>query len=286
MLINVQRIKARPQEFLLRIVLYLVVIAGGIAFAIPFVWMVRTAVMPTWQIYTFPPEWIPAELHFENFKEPFKVFPFARWYQNTAMLVVLNVFANLLTNSMAAFSLSRLRYPGRDAIFMIILAIMMVPYHVRLIPQYLLYARLGWIDTLYPLWVPTFLADNSFSIFLLRQFFMTIPTEMDDAAVIDGCGIFGLYWRIALPLSLPALGVVAIYQFTWTVNNFMAPLIYLENMKLFPIALGLAFFKGRYYTRMAELMAATLMVISPMLVLFFLAQRYFVQGIVMTGVKG
>jgi multiple sugar transport system permease protein len=139
---------------------------------------------------------------------------------------------------------------------------------------------------MFPLWVPTFLADNAFSIFLLRQFFMTIPIEMDDAAVIDGCGIFGLYWRIALPLSLPALGVVAIYQFTWTVNNFMAPLIYLENMKLFPIALGLAFFRGRYYTRMAELMAATLMVVTPMMILFFLAQRYFVQGIVMTGVKG
>jgi multiple sugar transport system permease protein len=286
MLVDVRRIKAHPQEFLLRLLLYVVVLAGGIAFAIPFVWMVRTAIMPTWQIYTFPPEWIPAELHFENFREPFRVFPFARWYRNTAMLVVLNVFANLLTNSMAAFSLARLRYPGRDALFLVILAIMMVPYHVRLIPQYLLYARLGWINTMYPLWVPTFLADNSFSIFLLRQFFMTIPTEMDDAAAIDGCGIFSLYWRIALPLSLPALGVAAIYQFTWTVNNFMAPLIYLENIKLFPIALGLAFFKGRYYTRMAELMAATLMVITPMLILFFLAQRYFVQGIVMTGVKG
>ncbi len=286
MLLNIERIKARPQEFLLRILLYIVVLAGAIAFAIPFVWMIRTAIMPTWQIYTFPPEWIPEELHFENFREPFKVFPFARWYRNTAMLVVLNVVANLLTNSMAAFSLSRLRYPGRDAIFMIILTTLMVPYQVRLIPQYLLYARLGWINTLYPLWVPTFLADNAFSIFLLRQFFMTIPIEMDDAAVIDGCGIFSLYWRIALPLSLPALGVVAIYQFTWTVNNFMAPLIYLENMKLFPIALGLAFFRGRYYTRMAELMAATLMVVTPMLILFFLAQRYFVQGIVMTGVKG
>jgi len=285
-MINVRRIKARPQEFVLRLLLYVVVSAGAIAFAIPFVWMIRTAIMPTWQIYSFPPEWIPAELHFENFREPFKVFPFTRWYMNTAMLVVLNVFANVLTNSMAAFSLSRLRYPGRDALFLVVLAIMMVPYHVRLIPQYLLYARLGWINTMYPLWVPTFLADNSFSIFLLRQFFMTIPTEMDDAAVIDGCGIFSLYWRIALPLSLPALGVVAIYQFTWTVNNFMAPLIFLEDTRLFPIALGLAFFKGAYYTRMAELMAATLMVISPMLVLFFLAQRYFVQGIVMTGVKG
>jgi multiple sugar transport system permease protein len=285
-MIDIQRIKTRPQEFVLRIVLYMVVLAGAIAFAIPFVWMIRTAIMPTWQIYTFPPEWIPEELHLENFREPFKVFPFARWYRNTAMLVVLNVFANLLTNSMAAFSLSRLRYPGRDAIFMIILATMMIPYQVRLIPQYLLYVRLGWINTMFPLWVPTFLADNAFSIFLLRQFFMTIPIEMDDAAVIDGCGIFGLYWRIALPLSLPALGVVAIYQFTWTVNNFMAPLIYLENMKLFPIALGLAFFRGRYYTRMAELMAATLMVVTPMMILFFLAQRYFVQGIVMTGVKG
>ena len=285
-MLNVKRIQARPQKFLLRIVLYILVLAGGIVFAIPFAWMVRTAIMPTWQIYTFPPQWIPAQFNFANFKEPFRSFPFTRWFLNTAFLVLLNVIGNLLTSSMTGFALSRLRFPGREAFFVVVLATMMVPYHVRLIPQYLLYTRLNWINTLYPLWVPYFFANSSFSIFLLRQFFMTIPTEMDDAAVIDGCGFFALYWRIALPLSVPVLGVVAIYQFTWTVNNFMAPLVYLEDMNLFPLALGLTFFKGTYRTRMAELMAATLMAISPLLVLFFLAQRYFVQGIVMTGVKG
>ena len=285
-MIDIARIRARPQQLVLRILLYIVVALGAVAFGLPFVWMVRTAIMPTWQVYLFPPQWIPAELHLENFAEPFGTFPFAKWFLNTGILIALNVTANLLSCSLAAFSLSRLRYPGRDALFVVVLAIMMVPYHVRLIPSYLLFSRLGWINTWRPLWVPTFLADNSFSIFLLRQFFMTIPREMDDAAVIDGCGIFGLYRRIILPLSLPALGTIAIYQFTWTVNDFMAPLVYLEDMDIFPIALGLAFFKGRYYTRMAPLMAATLMVISPMLVLFFLAQRYFVQGITVTGVKG
>ena len=268
-----------------RLLLYLAVGIGGFIFAVPFYWMIRTAFMPAWQIYIFPPQWIPAELHPENFQAPFEVFPFARWFVNSAIVATVSPLGAVLSSAVVAFSFARLRTPFRDAIFVVVLATMILPEHVRLIPTYLLFVKLKWVGTFLPLIVPKWFAP-AFHVFLLRQFFMTIPKEIDDAALIDGCSPIALLLRIHLPLSLPALGVVAIYQFTWDWNDFLYPLIYLHGVKRFTVAVGLRLFQGQLATNMQAMMAAALLAVLPTIVIFFFAQRYFVQGIVVSGVKG
>jgi ABC-type glycerol-3-phosphate transport system permease component len=285
-MIRVERLRgSNLVEFIYRVLLYVVVAVGGIIFAIPFYWMVRTAIMPPWQIYIFPPQWIPAEIRLDSFREPFKVFPFALWFRNSALIAVINVIGAALSSSLVAFSFARLRTPFRDTIFVIVLSTMILPEHVRLVPTYLLFVKLGWVDTFYPLTVPNWFAP-AFFVFLLRQFFMTIPKELDDAAFIDGCSPLGLYWRIHLPLSMPALGVVAIFMFTGSWNEFLQALIYLNKVKNFTVALGLRLFQGQLSTNMRALMAASILAVLPTVFIFFVAQRYFVQGIVISGVKG
>jgi len=265
--------------------LYLAVGIGAVIFAIPFYWMIRTAFMPAWQIYQFPPQWIPAELHPENFFKPFRVFPFEIWFLNSFIVAILSTLGVVISSSIVAFSFARLRFPFRDTLFLLVLATIILPEHVRLIPTYLLFVNLGWIGTYLPLIIPKWFAP-AFHVFLLRQFFLTIPKEMDDAALIDGCSPFSLYWRIHLPLSAAALGVVAIFQFTFEWNDFLYPLIYLHELNDFTIALGLQLFQGQLSNKLQELMAASLLAVLPTILLFFFAQRYFVQGIVVSGVKG
>jgi ABC-type glycerol-3-phosphate transport system permease component len=277
--------RSRGIYLVYRILLYLVVAFGGLIFALPFYWMIRTALMPAWQIYIFPPEWIPAELHWENFRAPFEVFPFGLWFLNSTIVGGVSTLGVVISSSMVGFSFARLRTPFRDVVFMIVLATMMLPGTVRLIPTYLLFAKLGWINTLLPLIVPKWLAP-AFFVFLLRQFFMTIPMEMDEAAQIDGCNPVQMFLRIHLPLCIPALGVVAIFEFTGDWNDFMTPLIYLQGVKHFTVAVGLRLFQGQLTTNMQDMMAASLLAILPTILLFFVAQRYFVQGIVISGVKG
>jgi len=281
--ISIQFLRSHLQRAILRALLYLVVAIGGVIFAIPFVWMVRTAFMPMWQIYIFPPQWIPAQIVLDNFR--FEGLPFARWLMNSAVIAMLNIVRAVAASSIVAFAFARIRFPGRDLLFLVLLATMMLPAQVTLIPTYLLFSRLNWLDTYLPLVLRASLADP-FHVFLLRQFFMTLPRELDDAARIDGCSLFGVYWRIALPQSLPALGVVCIYEFTYMWNNFYLPLIYINSVDKFPVALGLRLMQGQYRTNMGGVMAAALVAVTPVLVIFFFAQRYFVQGIVITGVKG
>jgi multiple sugar transport system permease protein len=281
--IDVQVLRNRIERVLLRLLLYVVVAVGGAMFAIPFVWMVRTSVMPMWQIYVFPPQWIPAEVVFDNFRLP--GLPFERWFLNSTIIVVLNIVRASAASSIVAFAFARVRFPGREALFLVVLATMMLPGQVTLIPTYLLFSRLGWLDTYLPLFLRASIADP-FHVFMLRQFFRTLPRELDDAARIDGCSLFGIFLRIALPQSLPALGVLCIFEFTYNWNNFVLPLIYVNSVDKFPIALGLRLMQGQYRTNMGSMMAAALMALAPILVIFFLAQRYFVQGVVITGVKG
>ncbi len=273
------------QEIMLRILLYLAILIGAVIFAMPFYWMIRTALMPKFEVYKFPPLWIPSELIWSNFQKPFAVFSFTRWFLNTAIIAVLSMIGTTLTASMTGFSFARLRFPLRDFLFIVVLATMILPEHIRMIPNYLLYTRLGWVDTFLPLIVPNWFAP-AFFVFLLRQFFLTIPRDYDDAAYIDGCNPLSLFWRIHLPLSLPALGVVNIFQLTFIWNDFINPLIYLHKEPQFTVALGLRLFQGRMSNNMQDLMAASLLAVLPTLIIFFFAQRYFVQGIVVSGVKG
>ena len=269
-----------------RVLLYIVVLWGAVIFAIPFYWMIRTAVMPPYQVNLFPPEWIPDSINFVNFRSPFVgPFPFARWFGNSAIVSVLSSAGVVLSASFVGFGFARLRFPFRNLLFIVVLSTMMLPEHIKLIPTYLLFVQLGWINTVLPLIVPNWFAPP-FHVFLMRQFFMTIPQEMDDAAKIDGCGWLGIYGRIHIPLSLPVMGVSAIYQFTFTWNDFLHPLVYLQQVDKYTVALGLRLFEGYMRSNIQDMMAAALIAVMPTIIIFFIAQRYFIQGIVMTGVKG
>lgn len=211
---------------------------------------------------------------------------FLVYLYNTLFVAVLGVIGTVFASSLAAYGFSRIRWPGRDACFLLALSTMMVPFAVTMIPLYAVFRWLGWIGTLKPLWVPAFFG-GAFNIFLLRQFFLTIPQDLSDAARIDGCSEFGIFWRIILPLSKPALAVVALFHFMWAWRDFMAPLIYLTDQRTYTLSLGLQFYQSQHGgSEWHFLMAASTLMILPVIVLFFFTQRTFIQGISTTGMKG
>lgn len=269
-----------------RALIWFVLCLGAFLTLLPFLWLVRTSLMEPQQIFRYPPEIIPRPLRWQNYPEALRTIQFWRYILNTVIITSVNVIAVLVTSSLCAYGFARLRFPGRDVLFMVLLSTLMLPFAVTMIPSYILFKYLGWLDTWLPLIVPNFFGGSAFYIFLLRQFFRTIPRELSDAARIDGASEFRIYWQIILPLSRPALAVVAIFTFLDNWNEFLRPLIYLSSPERFTIALGLAQFKGLYATQWHYLMAASTVMILPVIVLFFLAQRYFVQGIVLTGMRG
>ncbi len=235
-----------------------------------------------------PPSAVHTEVEFawRNYKHVFRVVPFLRYAYNTVILCLLCVLGTTMANSLVAYGFSRIEWPGRNIYFAITLATMMVPFPVTMITLYGVFKSLGWVNTWRPLWVPTFFG-GAFNIFLLRQFYMTIPKTLSEAARIDGCSEFQIYWRIILPLTRPALAVVALFQFMATWNDFMGPLLYLNDQKKFTLSLGLQFFQSRHGgTEWHLLMAASALVVLPVLILFFFTQKQFIQGISTTGMKG
>ena len=269
-----------------RALIWIVLIVGALVMIAPFLWLVSTSLKEQRQIFLYPPQWIPDPVRWQNYPEALTALPFGRYTLNTLLITALTMVGVLLTSSLAAYGVARLRFPGRDLIFMVLLSALMLPYAVIMIPQYIMFKYLGWIDTYLPLVVPPWFGGGIFNIFLLRQFFRTIPAELSDAARIDGAGELRIYAQIMLPLAGPALAVVAIFTFINSWNDFLGPLIYLSSQDKYTIALGLATFKGMYATQWHYLMAASTVMVMPIIILFFLAQRYFVQGIVMTGTKG
>jgi ABC-type glycerol-3-phosphate transport system permease component len=228
-------------------------------------------------------------VHLENFRKSLtqEGMPFGRFFLNSLLIVVSTVAGATMSAALCAYGFARLRFRGRDPLFLLLLSTMMIPGQVTMIPVYIMFKELHWINTYLPLIVPAWFGGGAFSIFLLRQFFQSIPFEMEEAARIDGAGPLGTWWRIILPLSLPALATVAIFTFMGGWNDFMGPLIYLNDTDKFTLALGLNLFKGQYGTDTPHLMmAATLVVLAPVLLLFFFAQKHFIQGIVVSGVKG
>ncbi len=268
-----------------RVVVWALLMGGALVMIVPFLWLVSTSLKEQRQIFLFPPQWIPDPVVWRNYPEALTVLPFARFVRNTVLVTVITMAGTLLTSSLCAYGFARLRFPGRDLIFMVLLSTLMLPYAVLMIPQYIMFKHLGWIDTYLPLTVPHWFGGGIFNIFLLRQFFRTIPADLTDAGRIDGANELRIFWQIMLPLARPALTVVAIFTFITSWNDFLGPLIYLSSNDKFTIALGLATFKGMYATQWHYLMAASTIMVVPIIVLFFLAQRYFVQGIVMTGLK-
>lgn len=269
-----------------QIMIYLLLIAGSLLFLLPLFWMITTALKPLSEVYTFPPEFIPRTFLWQNFLTAWTAQNFDRYFLNTVFITVWVLVGVLGSSTLCAFGFARLRFVGRDVLFICVLATMMLPGAVTLIPTYILFKLLGWLDSFKPLIIPAWFGGGAFNIFLLRQFFLTLPVELEDAARIDGASTFGIFWQIFLPLSKPALAVVAVFTFQGVWNDFLGPLIYLNSPDKFTLALGIYAFIGQYNTQENLMMAVALIMVIPVIVIFFLSQRQLVEGVVMTGVKG
>lgn len=269
------------------VLMYLVLIALSIMFLIPFLWMLATSLTEAANIRSSAGiPFLPHPIAWGNYKAALTVLPFGLFLKNTLTITGLCIIGQTLSASLVAFGFARMRFPGREVLFILVLSTMMLPAQVTMIPTFIMFVKLRWIDTLKPLIVPAFFGGGAFFIFLLRQFFLTIPSELEDAARIDGCSPLGIFRNVALPLSKPALATVAIFSFMAHWNDFMGPLIYTQSMEKKTLALGLYSFKGLHGTEYHLMMAAAIAVLLPVLVIFFSAQKYFVQGIVMSGIKG
>ena len=280
------RARRRARDGAWAIFWYIVLTIIGIALALPLVWLVSTSLKTGAQTFVMPPKWIPEPFVWENYPEAFRAVPFDKYFWNTAQIVVFATLGTLLTASMAAFAFARLRFPYREQIFLLVLSTIMLPSIVTLIPTFIVFRYLKWINTLLPLIVPLWMGGGAFNVFLFRQFFMTIPYELDEAARIDGASNYRIYWTIVLPLSKPVVATIAVFSFIHHWNDFFQPLIYLQNPQKWTMAIGLLGFKDLYSTSWNLMMAASTAMLLPLLVLFFFAQRYFVGGIQMSGLAG
>jgi multiple sugar transport system permease protein len=249
----------------------------------PFIWMLLTSFKELGDILTYPPKWLPGRFILDNYVNAFEAAPFGRYYLNSLFVAVAVTLGQMVTCSLAAYAFARLQFRGRDILFYIFLATMMIPGQVTMIPSFLMLHWLGWIDTYAALIVPGL--ASAFGTFLLRQFFLTIPREIEDAAKIDGCSRFATLWRIILPLSRPALATLAIFTFMGVFNDFLWALVVVSSDDLKTVQLGLAIFRDRYQTDWGQLMAGSVAATLPILVVFFCAQKYFIAGITMSGLK-
>ena len=303
----------RRIEKITKITVSILLVLGSIVMLLPIVWMLLTSFKTRTDVFAVPPAgsnffqtllfYVPKELHFENYPQAWSVsgmyssedwsflginfhgVTFTTYLLNTLLIAVLNCVGVSFSASLVAFAFARLRFPGRGPLFLLCLATMMVPPQVTMIPTFILFKNLGWYDTFYPLIVPAFLGGGAYNIFLMRQFFMSIPHEMDEAAKIDGCTNFGVFWRILLPLCKPALATVAVFSFVYNWNDFINPLIYLDTNSKKTLALGLTNFVSLYGQDYHLLMAASLLISIPIIFIFLVGQRYFIQGIATTGLK-
>lgn len=266
---------------------YLFLVLGAVVVLFPLVWMVSTSLKDRGLVFIYPPQWIPDPVVWDNYRRGWTLFPvgFGRFLRNTASIATLAACGAVISTSVVAYSFARLRWSGRDAIFMMVLASMMLPSQVTLVPHFMIYRLLGWYDTHLPLWVPYWFA-GSFFVFLLRQYMMTIPHELDEAAIIDGCSHLQIFWRIIVPLAKAPIATVAIFSLQWTWNDFFAPLIYLSSPDKWTVALGLRAMQSSSMVDWTSLTAMATVSLLPILTIFVFAQRLFIQGIVFTGIKG
>lgn len=268
-----------------RVFVYVLLVGGAILTLIPFLWTISTSLKTEAQTLSFPPTWIPDPFQWENYPEALTARPFARYYWNSVVVAVLSTIGMTLSSAFVAYGFARISFPGRNKIFLVVLLTMMLPTHVLIIPKFILFRELGWLDTLLPLIVPN-LFGNAFSIFLLRQYYMTLPLELDEAAKIDGANHLKTFWHIILPLSKPALGVVAVFEFLRSWRDFFAPLIYLSSDQNYTVPLGLAAFRSEFFTEWHLFMAASAVAMAVPLFVFFIAQKYFIGGVALVGGGG
>lgn len=278
----------RTREIISESMMHILLIAVGATFLLPFFWLLSTSLKAPGKEFAFPPEWIPNPIVWQNYPDTlFGVLPFDRFFVNTFIISFLSLLGTVLSSALVAFGFARIQFVGRNALFVVLLATLMLPPSVTIIPNFILFRNLGWINTWLPLIVPSFFG-SAFSIFLMRQFYMTIPYDLDEAAKIDGASNFLIWWRIMVPLSMPVLATIAVLSFMDDWNSFLRPLIYLTSIDKQMLGVGLAFFRGLSsgYSKWNLMMAASAMMTAPIILLFFFAQHYFVKGIVMSGMGG
>lgn len=277
----------RFQRLVTKIVVFIILSLAAIAFLLPFAWMISTSLKPKSQIFVYPLIWIPDPPMWGNYAKALNnpSFQYLLFFGNSLYYAVLSTIGIVVSCSLVAYAFARLQWWGRDIWFVITLATLMIPYPVTLIPLYLIFSKIGWVNSFKPLIVPNFMG-TAFFIFLLRQFFLTIPMDLSDAAKIDGASEFQIYRRIIMPLAKPALVTVALFTFLYTWNDFLGPLIYLTDGDKYTLAVGLAAFRGQFRTQWDLMMAAATVVTAPIVIVFFFAQKQFIEGITLTGIKG
>lgn len=277
------------EEKIGRFITFTILLVGAVLMMAPLAFLISSSLKTETQVFQIPFQLIPNPVRWLNYLEALTQKPFFLYFKNTMIIVIFNQIAVLLTSSLVGYGFARINFPGRDFWFAVVVATMMLPYFVTMVPQFILFSRLGWMDSYLPLIIPYFFGGGAFNVFLFRQFFRTIPEELADAARIDGCSELGIYWRIFLPLSTPVLITVSIFTFLFSWNDFIGPLLYINSPEKFTIALGLATYRsmmGVGRTRWDLLMAASTAMTVPIVLLFFVLQRYFIKGVVMSGIKG
>lgn len=269
-----------------KLLVFLILFIGSIVLLTPLWWMISTSLKSPQEIMQYPPSFFPKEFHFSNYIEAWKTGDFTRWSLNTLLIAVVSTIGNVVVNAFIAYGFAKVRFKGRNAFFVLVLSTMLIPGFVTMVPQYVLFSKIGWVNTYLPLIVPAFLG-SAFNIFLIRQFMLSIPNEIMEAAIMDGASHFRIWWSIAMPLVKPALITVAIFSFTGAWNDLLGPLLYLSDEKLYTLQLGLQTFKGSVQTQWNYLMAMSVMVMIPTILIFFLFQRYFIEGSnISAGMKG
>ena len=266
-----------------RVLGHVVVYAAALLTLAPFLWMILTSFKEVGEIFSYPPTWWPEVFTLDNYARAFQAAPFGKFYLNSLFVATTVTLGQLVTCSMAAYAFARMEFWGRDVLFFLFLATMMVPAHVTMIPSFMILHSLGMIDTYGALIIPGL--ASAFGTFLLRQFFLSIPKELEEAAFLDGCGRFRVLWRIIVPLSRPALATLAIFTFMGVFNDFLWALVVINSQELYTVQLGLAIFRDRYSTEWGSLMAGSVVATLPILIVFFLAQKQFIQGIALSGLK-
>jgi multiple sugar transport system permease protein len=288
--VRAARVRRTAPRGLRVVVFYALLGALALLFAFPLFWTVASSLKSPSEILAYPPIIFPPDPQWQNYVRVFTKAPFGQWIFNTLFVVLLGTTGAVLSSSLVAYSFARFKYRGRDVIFLLTLGTLMLPAQVTLIPQYIIWSKLGFVNTLYPLWLPQWFGGGAFAIFLMRQFIMTIPRELDEAALIDGANRFRIFWMILLPLCVPALATITIISFIAGWDDYLTPLIYLNSQQMYTLALGLSLFRNYPETgglpQQHLLMAASVMTALPPIILFFAAQRYFVRGIVLSGLKG
>jgi ABC-type glycerol-3-phosphate transport system permease component len=266
----------------LNVFLYAVMIICGLAFALPLLWMIGSSLKEEANVLSTPPTLFPLQPQWSNYAEVFAVIP--RFFYNSVKLAIINVVGVLAVSALAGFAFGRLRFPGRNILFVGLLATAMIPGIAYLIPQYIIFQRIGWVDTQIPLWAPRVFTPV-FATFLMRQYFMSLPQELEDAARVDGAGSFTVFWRILLPETKPALGAIAIFTFLDSWNDLFGPLIYINSRELQTLPVALAQFQSEYFSQITLLMAGATIAVMPVIIVYLIAQRQFIQGITLTGIN-